>query len=238
MEKIRRSNAYLRRYKCGYHERDILNTDPSIDNRESNDLREKILRCVGVEVNDLCKWSSSLVNNTVDAISCFRLFQVNADDRMTTNICESCFEKINEFISFRQLCAATDIQLRRLLRLPVPSGIDDTRKSIADKVSINYGGLAATKRILPDSNVKYVEPWVRSSVFAPVWRSTCWIILFLLSRKKRKTMSPDDASVIQNSGDHPCAASGNEQLVEPSANANEDCSREFLSKRPSHKTHA
>lgn len=44
----------------------------------------------------------------------FRPFhsQVKKKDKLTTKICETCFDKINEFVLFREKCAATNVQLR------------------------------------------------------------------------------------------------------------------------------
>lgn len=77
---------------------------------------------------------------------------------MSTRICENCFAKIGKFIKYRELCAATDIQLRKLVGLPTHNTIDDERQSVVDNVSMNYRRLSATKRILPDSNVNDIEP--------------------------------------------------------------------------------
>lgn len=41
--------------------------------------------------------------------------QVESNDKLTTKICTICFDKINDFVVFRQICATTDIQLRTTL---------------------------------------------------------------------------------------------------------------------------
>lgn len=38
---------------------------------------------------------------------------------MTTNICRNCLEKIDEFIRFRETCAAKNIELRMTFGLPI-----------------------------------------------------------------------------------------------------------------------
>lgn len=43
--------------------------------------------------------------------------QVKRNDKLTTKICQSCVDKIDDIVQFRELCAATDIELRILLGL-------------------------------------------------------------------------------------------------------------------------
>lgn len=48
----------------------------------------------------------------------FNYFQVKRSDILPTKLCHNCFDKINEFVRFRESCAATDIGLRILFGLP------------------------------------------------------------------------------------------------------------------------
>lgn len=48
----------------------------------------------------------------------FYFFQVVKNDRMPQQICTLCCDKINDFYEFREMCAATNEQTRKLLRLP------------------------------------------------------------------------------------------------------------------------
>ncbi|XP_058449111.1 uncharacterized protein LOC131429076 [Malaya genurostris] len=51
--------------------------------------------------------------------------QVSKDDRMPQNICSLCVDKINDFFEYRLMCAATNLQTRTILNLPL---VDPTRK--------------------------------------------------------------------------------------------------------------
>ncbi|XP_053699074.1 titin [Sabethes cyaneus] len=53
--------------------------------------------------------------------------QVSKDDRMPQNICSLCVDKINDFFEYRLMCAATNLQTRTILNLPL---VDPTRKLI------------------------------------------------------------------------------------------------------------
>ncbi|XP_058811605.1 titin homolog [Topomyia yanbarensis] len=53
--------------------------------------------------------------------------QVCKDDRMPQNICSLCVDKINDFFEYRLMCAATNLQTRTILNLPL---VDPTRKLI------------------------------------------------------------------------------------------------------------
>lgn len=44
-------------------------------------------------------------------------FQVQRKGEMTTKMCEKCFDKINDFATFREICVATDIQLKIIMGL-------------------------------------------------------------------------------------------------------------------------
>lgn len=45
---------------------------------------------------------------------------------MSTKICAACVDKINDFIEFRELCSATNIQMRISLGLPNDIDVDET----------------------------------------------------------------------------------------------------------------
>lgn len=44
--------------------------------------------------------------------------QVKRNDKMSNKLCPKCFDKINDFASFRDLCIATNIRMRNLCGLP------------------------------------------------------------------------------------------------------------------------
>lgn len=49
---------------------------------------------------------------------CFGFVQCMKGDRMPQRVCSMCFDKINDFHEYRQMCIATNIQTRKLLNLP------------------------------------------------------------------------------------------------------------------------
>lgn len=60
---------------------------------------------------------------------------------MTTKICQNCFDKINEIVQYRELCAATNIELRMALGLPIEN--DETSADEGDhfKPEVVYTGV-------------------------------------------------------------------------------------------------
>lgn len=44
--------------------------------------------------------------------------QVLKNDKMPQSICQLCYDKINDFYEYREMCAATNVQTRKLLGLP------------------------------------------------------------------------------------------------------------------------
>lgn len=49
--------------------------------------------------------------------------QVVKNDKMPQSVCQLCCDKINDFYEYRAMCAATNIQTRKLLGLPVVTTI-------------------------------------------------------------------------------------------------------------------
>lgn len=103
MEKLPRLHLCPKCRLCGasgYHHRDIFDD-------ASSDLAGKIYRCVGVWVSwysSLQQWRDSLLYRTH--------LQVKRNDKMPKTICHRCFNRINEIVRYRKICAATNVQLR------------------------------------------------------------------------------------------------------------------------------
>lgn len=68
-----------------------------------------------------------LARSSADGIRSNYYFQIKRNDKLTTKLCQMCFVKINEIAQFRDVCAATDIELRILLEL---SNENDGRRAI------------------------------------------------------------------------------------------------------------
>lgn len=109
----------------------ILDQDSCMYAEGDIELRKKIFDCVGVQVR------ARLVPNGHMSylLESSRLvsFQVIKNDQMPQQICSLCCDKINDFYEFREMCAATNDQTRKLLRLP-PKSIANSVKTISAMV--------------------------------------------------------------------------------------------------------
>ncbi|XP_039445357.1 titin-like [Culex pipiens pallens] len=72
-----------------------------VGDEEEATLAKKILDCVGIEVSK--------------------------DDKMPQNICSLCVDKISDFYEYRLMCAATNLQTRTILNLPL---VEPSRKQL------------------------------------------------------------------------------------------------------------
>lgn len=84
----------------GLHQTDIFNGN-------AGELCEQIYRCVGVWVSPL-----SFTVPMKDSTEFRAYFQVKRNDRITKKLCEKCVDRINGFVLYRKICAATNIQLK------------------------------------------------------------------------------------------------------------------------------
>lgn len=141
--KFSRLKTPFRRQLCrlcvsyGYDRKDILDYAP--DN--ATELNEKIFRCVGIRVSAISCLFTVQVNIIVNHL---HHFQIDMNDLTTKRICQTCFEKINEFDRFRELCVTSQRNVRMLSGLPNEDGessVDvtadpcDTESSTAEDTS-------------------------------------------------------------------------------------------------------
>lgn len=123
--------------RCDRHKIDILEHDFHGDDNSARKLYEIILSCVGIKVNQNSHSSWRMDDALLESITYY--FQVTKDDKMTTKLCGNCLTKINYIIRFRELCAATDLQMRLLLGNS--NSIGDSAIGSLDNVSAHEGAL-------------------------------------------------------------------------------------------------
>ncbi|XP_055616402.1 titin [Toxorhynchites rutilus septentrionalis] len=103
--------------------------------------------------------------------------QVSKDDKMPQNICSLCVDKISDFFEYRLMCAATNLQTRTILNLPL---VDPTRKLLT------FGGL-------PKQEVKDIKEDVKKVVEAAS-SSTSSTVSPSAGKKGRKKRAPQTPS--------------------------------------------
>lgn len=116
----------------GHHEIDVLQSAPARGAAIPNptDLSERIFQCVGVRVSSIpflrCQFGDWL------SLAIWCHLQVQRNDRMPTRICRACFDKINEYVRFRDMCDETNIHIRTMMGISIgEDGNDVTREPFA-----------------------------------------------------------------------------------------------------------
>lgn len=192
---------------CGHHEIDILapNSHANINLPSRIALRESIFTFVGVRVSDIASNDFGRSPAPRSRFSIIFKFQVEKHGGMTTKICEKCFTKVNDFVQFREICIATDIQLQTILGFANDSGdvdVSDAPPVFASETSnklLNSYGVPATKRRHNDTGSIETDRWVFiKSTLMPGSRHAHLSLSTPNYRKKRKTIDP------QSHDNYPC----------------------------------
>ena len=76
------------------------------------------------------------------------ILQVLKNDKMPQTVCTICYDKISDFYEYRLMCKATNIQTRKLLKLPLEDHPPPPKKVVA----------APSKYELLDEDYKYKPP--------------------------------------------------------------------------------
>lgn len=142
MEQINASNTMRLRKLCrlcgfnGYGGTDILENTTNCENSipSRNELSEKIFKCIGIHVSNSFAAPQIVWLPWVDKMLILHHLQVKRNDKLPTKICQSCVDKIDEFVQFRELCAATETELRILLELPNEEHTADAEPVFAKEV--------------------------------------------------------------------------------------------------------
>lgn len=134
--RIKISKSSLRRQGCrmcgfhGQHMRDIFDNASIVGNSGPHELTEELFRFAGVRVSVLVFRGA---NESFLLVPFLDNFQVRSFDRLTTKICQTCYDEMNEIARSRRLCLPTNTNISNFIGIPI-----DFEDASADEVTDLY----------------------------------------------------------------------------------------------------
>lgn len=100
----------------------------------------------------------------------YEYFQVTQNDKMTSKLCENCLTKVNYIVRFREMCAATDMQMKMLMGHPIGTDVSKSlnlqsaresttiRNGLNEEISVKPEIVTSRKRRRQDRGSYGSEP--------------------------------------------------------------------------------